>query len=608
MLTGKQKKYLKKNLRKLSPSKIARKLGVSEEIIREYLKKKWKGKKYQKFQSLHLSLNRKSLVSRITKFNFKDWLKKNRFQLLIIAFLTFVVYANGISNEFVSDDVAGILQNPAIGQLDHVFANPPGIMQPLIFFIIHEVFGKIPAAFRTVNIFFHLANCLLVYLSVSLLVNRSAAFFGAALAAVHPLMVESVTWISGGIYAQYSFFLLLGLVFYLFSLKDKRFYCLTILAFIVGLISSEKAMVFPFILLALHLSYPKDFKGWQKLIIPFLIGFTWISFYVGKVPERISILKNVHYEQAQTINPLLQIPIAIGSYLQMTFWPTGLTLYHTELHFSVPVFVSKVLVLLVYLFFLGYSFFRKKKYFFWLSLFGIALSPTLTPFGISWIIAERYAYLGLFGIFVSLGLLLARLGRRKDRKMIIAILFALIIFGFSARTIVRNIDWKNQDNLWIAAAKTSPSSSQNHNNLGDMYARHNDLDKAIEEFEIAIKLKPGYADAYHNLANIYLRKEEMDKAIAGYEKALELNPNIWQSHQNLAAIYFNQNNPEEAEKHLRAALEINPKETSLYPDLAIILFRKGQKQASLDLLNQALQIDPDNQKARDLFIQIKQTN
>ena len=101
----------------------------------------------------------------------------------------------------------------------------------------------------------------------------------------------------------------------------------------------------------------------------------------------------------------------------------------------------------------------------------------------------------------------------------------LHLFALSVRTITRNADWKNQDTLWLATAKTSPSSPQNHNNLGDYYGRQGDLEKAAEEFKTAIKLKPNYGDAYHNLANIYHQMGEDDLAIENYRKALSFNPN-----------------------------------------------------------------------------------
>ena len=78
---------------------------------------------------------------------------------------------------------------------------------------------------------------------------------------------------------------------------------------------------------------------------------------------------------------------------------------------------------------------------------------------------------------------------------------AAIVVSLSIRTIVRNVDWKNEDNLWVATGKVAPSGAPIHNNLGDVYARHNDYPKAIEEFTRATQINPGYADAYHNLAN-----------------------------------------------------------------------------------------------------------
>ena len=129
---------------------------------------------------------------------------------------------------------------------------------------------------------------------------------------------------------------------------------------------------------------------------------------------------------------------------------------------------------------------------------------------------------------------------------------------------VRNIDWKDEDHLWLAAAKASPSSPQNHNNLGDYYARHGDLEKAAEEFKKAIELKPNYGDAYHNLANTYQKMGKIAEAIENYQKALSFNPRLWQSYQNLAALYFEQQDFESARENLEKAIGLNSQEANLY--------------------------------------------
>jgi tetratricopeptide (TPR) repeat protein len=196
--------------------------------------------------------------------------------------------------------------------------------------------------------------------------------------------------------------------------------------------------------------------------------------------------------------------------------------------FTTSQFTLKLIFALSYFLLLFFVFKRSKPIFFWLSLFIIGLLPSLTPFGVSWIVAERYVYLSAIGLCVSLGILLSKL----KINYLFPIAF-IIIFALATRTIIRNNDWQDQDHLWLAAAKTSPNSSQNHNNLGDLYSRRNNPERSIFHFQKAIELNPNYAEAYHNLANTYQNLNQIDLAIQNYQKALELRPTLWQSRQAL---------------------------------------------------------------------------
>jgi len=241
-------------------------------------------------------------------------------------------------------------------------------------------------------------------------------------------------------------------------------------------------------------------------------------------------------------------------------------------------------------------FFKKNKsILFWLLFSLLALSPTLTPFRLNWIVAERYLYLPSLGIFALVGIGLLKF---KKYKGIIIFLFALILVALSARTILRNSDWKNEDNLWIATGKTSPSSPNNHNNLGDVYGRQGDKQKALQEFQTAIALKPNYGDAYHNLANTQRELNQLDKALESYQKALEFNPNLWQSHQNIAAIYFQSKQYGLAMESIQKALVINPKNLNLQVNLGVIYLSLGQKEKAKEIFSAILSIDPQNQIAR----------
>lgn len=56
------------------------------------------------------------------------------------------------------------------------------------------------------------------------------------------------------------------------------------------------------------------------------------------------------------------------------------------------------------------------------------------------------------------------------------------------------------------------------------------FDRAIPDFDEAIRLNPNYADAFYNRANAYAERRQYDRAIADYEAAIKLNPkDIWAS-------------------------------------------------------------------------------
>ena len=608
-LTGKQKKYLRKNIKTEGIKAIADHLGVPEKEIESYLQKIWRPSKYQRIVKSSKRNSSKSLRSKIKKFNFSAWIKNHRWEILGLLFLIFIVYANSVNNEFLSDDISTIVENKDLGNVSFISRSFPVYLRPIFYSLINKLFGKIPQPFRILNIAFHCGSTLLVFLLLSILIKPLTGLIAAVIFAVHPLLIESVAWISGGLYCQYTFFILLGLILFLLSQKNKKLYWCSMIAFLLSLASSEKAMTFPLLLLLLVVTYPDNFKNKKRFIAPFVLGLTWIGFYMTKIPQRLTALQTQHYQEKTSINLFRLIPISLASYLKLIFWPKNLSFYHSEASFTTLEYIICLIVFFSLSGIIAYSFFKKKKeIFFFLSLFVISLAPVLTPFGISWWLAERYVYLGSIGIFAVVAIGLEKIISHKKLKPLGVIILGLIVIALSARTIIRNRDWKNQDTLWIASAKTSPSSPQNHNNLGDMYSRHGDFEKAVDEFKRATELKPNYADAYHNLANTYQQMGKSDEALKNYQKAIKINPNLWQSYQNSARIYFDRQEYPAAETALKEALKINSQNLTIYSNLAILYLRTNQQDKAKKILQEALNIDPKNPKIIELLNQLNSSN
>lgn len=551
--------------------------------------------------------------------------RADKYILLGLAFLTFLVYANGLGADFVSDDRYWFLANPNLGNWSWLLQMPDRVATWVIFFIAHAIGGLNPLFYRLPNLLFHTGSTLAVFLLFYLLDGKKLAVFVAALFAVHPILVESVTWIAGGSHAMYAFFIIFSFLLYvLFNRNnDQRLYYLSLVTAFLSIFFSEKAVVLAAVFFLYEFTFGSLIKNWKRLIPYFAISAFLIFTQLTKFGTRVEGLTTYNYLESGIDNPLIQVPIALSEYLKLIFWPQDLTLYHSEMSFTLGQYLIRLVVFLLFLATITFAFYKSYKsakagsarfIFFWLCFFIITLSPTLTPFRISWVVAERYAYLASLGIFAVIGLLLKWLSQKKRWQMPIYVLFVLLILTLGTRTVARNTDWKNEDNLWIATAKTSPSSPNTHNNLGDVYARWGKLEKAAQEFKTAIEIKPNYADAYHNLANTYQKMSEQDKdkseeylklAVENYKRAIELNPTLWQSYQNLGAIYFYQEGYETAIKYFAEAVKINPADLNLKFNLGVIYLKAGKKDTAQAIFLEILKVDPGNQAVLNALGQVK---
>ncbi len=531
--------------------------------------------------------------------NLASWFGEKSGVIALISMLIFLVYLNALDNALVSDDIYGLVQNPSIGSFSLVTTNLFRFMRELFYFVIYNISGTTPFLYRLGNILFHLGTSIILYAFVSRRVNEKAGLIASFIFAVHPVVVESVTWISGGVYAQYGFFFMLSLFLYSESARCKKLYIWSLIFFIMSLFSSEKAFVLSpiFILWEYVWGKPKQYQRW----LPFVaLSALWFLMFIGLGgilgQRNMDLTTQFYQEGSRFYNPLIQLPAAISTYARLIFYPMSLSFYYSEFSFSEIEYAARVIFSLIVIGLYVLSFFKNKKIFFFLSLSLVSLSPFLTPLRIAWVVAERYAYLATLGVISGVSVFIYKYLKYLP-QWIFWTLIAVIISLFSVRTILRNNAFQNEDNLWLATAKTAPSDPKTHNNLGDYYARHRDYDSAVHEFTRAIELNPNYADAYHNRGLTYMQKGDSNKAISDYLKAIELNPGLWQSYRNLAGVYFGEGQFESALDYMQKAIEINPDEPHLWTNLGAIYLKLKQKENAILAFERALALNPDDQVA-----------
>ncbi|MFH1379984.1 MAG: hypothetical protein ABII23_06875, partial [bacterium] len=155
--------------------------------------------------------------------------------IIILSLLTIGVFANTFDVPFAWDDEDNIIENEYV-------TNPPSPfiyftpdyweayssitrygtrylpLRTLTFAIDYYFWKARPFGYHVTNLIFHLANVLLVYIcALMLFANVEFALFGALIFAVHPMHVESVTWIKNRTDLITLIFYLLGLILYIKS-------------------------------------------------------------------------------------------------------------------------------------------------------------------------------------------------------------------------------------------------------------------------------------------------------------------------------------------------------------------------------------------------------
>jgi len=298
-------------------------------------------------------------------------------------------------------------------------------------------------------------------------------------------------------------------------------------------------------------------------------------------------------------DPFFQYPTAMAKYLQLLFVPTDLTLYHTMYVF--PIWLNWA-ILLSYLSMLIYFYFKNKKYFFALAFIFAAAAPSMAPVKVSWLVAERYMFLGSLGFAIFLGLMILDLS--KYFKILPGLLFISLMILSVIRVWTRNIDWQTNHNLWVNTCQVSPNSHNAWNNIGDDYDKLKDYQNAIKGFTQSTIVKPNYADAYHNRANIFYKIGRLDLARESYNTALTFNPSLYQTYMSLIQIDLNERNGEQAMIHSSKLLEANPNDPQSRYVIGVVLAQFGQVDKAKEMFKSILVNYPNYTQARRALLEL----
>ncbi len=604
MLSHKKQKYIKKHLSSDLPSDIAKHLEVSEQEVHTYIQKQLHGR-----ESPIMSASWR----KITKTPQSVWniICSSKLIFVILTVIICISYANALRGEFLQDDIPYLVNNPHMTSFQFVLDRPMTIAWAFINWLTYLVGGLHPIPFHIVNIVLHTGVTFALYVLVAIMINKRTALIAAAIAAVHPIATEAVTWIVGGTYVQYSLFFLLSMITYIVSIGNKRWYIASLIFFTLMLASCEKSIPMSLAFVTYELAFGNLKKNWKR-VIPFVaLTMLWLFFIFGPTQyfqTRVAALQKTNYDAVGIFNPFVQIPIATSIYLDLIVWPDKLAFFHSQLAFPLTEYMLRLLAFISVAGIMIASWFGNRRHFFWLSVLFISLSPSFSPIIISWMAAERYVYLGALGVIVLIAYTMDWVFAKINKPTGVYLLLGILVAALTVRTVIRNNDWKDQYTLSAASLKTAPNDARLHNNIGVSYYRQQDYTNAQKEFAIASRINPKYAGALYNMSLIADATNQPDQANEYLMRAIRLDPNFSASFERLASKYYDEGKYTEAKAVIEAAIRAGHTTSYFYSNLGMTLNKLGDREKAKAMLRKAISLDNENIQAQEwLAIWEKQT-
>ena len=504
-------------------------------------------------------------------------------------YLVFAVFWPILGFEFVDLDVdQQVTHNPHIRgltteNLKHIFTSRCVLsyypIRTLSFAVDYQLWGLDPGGFKLTNCLIHLANVLLVFWLVLRLFGHpistakspgrfwdlAVATFSAGIFAVHPVVVEPVTWVAG----REELLMTLGALgcihFYLTArrLSEKGgktpratacFFAAAVCC-AAACLSNAVAAVIPALIVAydvLTLTGPKLWKILRGTLALWVIGIATVVIKLScKATWTLSPF-NLQFVAGETgvisTERLMLIPTLYWLNLRTLAWPTDLTVHRAPLRPDIPLDAGVILGVIA----IGltcvviWALRRRKLVLLGLAWFGLALAPASQIMPHHMHQADRFLYLPMVGLMVAMGISLRPLGNALKGRGQFA---GMLAVGISCLFLLVRLSadqvqtWRDRFSMWEHCVSLQPDDAMAHDALASILRNRGESGRAMYHFERAMELDNDDPEALSALALHYATCEDdqlrdCELAIRLARRACELTEWKNRSHiRTLATVY-----------------------------------------------------------------------
>lgn len=546
---------------------------------------------------------------------------------LIAILITFICFSNVGGLEFVNwDDDRNFYENPSVVNFNmgdfvtltsdifstHVIGN----YNPLTIFSFamdKVMFGlDQPGAWHWENVFFHLLCVFLVYkICILLGLTWRGSLLVALLFGIHPMRVESVTWVTERKDVLFGFFFLWGLYIYIRSkiqAKKLDVVWITILM-ILSCLAKIQAVALPLTMLAVDYYMQKNIN--LKSVISKTHYFL-ISLATGLV--------GIYFLNAQgSIEKVDQFSffqrLFIGAYSFVVYCIKLIIPYQLSPLYpypeTLPWYVYASMIILPITIYVLWKAHRadKKHIVFGLSVFILNIIFLLQILGAGQgFLADRFSYIPYLGLFFILGYYFDQLTAESHKyKAMTMSASGLFLITMGVMTFNQNKIWENSGTMWSHVLKYHKNTDLPYGNRANYYRDAQKYDLALQDYGNAIRLKPNNPEALNSRARLYFNKggaKNLTLAAADYNAAIaqkltekqgsDRDQSLGEYYINLGATYAMLGNPNRAIEEFNRGLQLKPDHEAGYLNRSVIYNQMGDYPNALKDIESYFKYNPYN--------------
>jgi|HubBroStandDraft_6_1064221.scaffolds.fasta_scaffold14953_2 tetratricopeptide (TPR) repeat protein len=548
--------------------------------------------------------------------------------------LIFFVYLPSLSSGFIWDDDDYVTQNATLRSwqgLKQIWLDPEATPQyyPLVyttFWIEYHLWGLQPAGYHLVNAALHAANGVLVWLTLRRL-SVPGAWLAALAFGLHPVHVESVSWVTERKNVLSGLFYLLALRTLIDILaaplgempRDNagrywRRYALGFAFFVAALLCKSVTCSLPAVLLLVmwwKTGRPR-LRETLPLIPLFLVGavFAWHTNWL----ERNHVGAAGSTFAWTAAERLLIAGRAIWTYALQLVWPVNLSFMYARWDVRADSWWQWILALSAFAIPVAIAAWSRRMTGPLVALlyFGGTLLPALGFFNVFPMrysfVADHFQYLASLGILALIAAwwmhpsvpAAGPTNRMASWLPTIAMEFRVAIAAF-ALVVLAIITWQRQSAfrdsfaLWSDTLQKNPTSMAANIQLGRLASRKGEFAVAERYFRDGLRYRTDDLETHEfetNLAHALSGQGRRDEAAAEFHKALERKPDYPEALNGLANVEAQQGHFVTAIEHYRRGLTLRPGNSIIHANLGNALAASGQLTEAEQEYRSSLELDP----------------